>query len=72
MSWKSKLHKKINGKWNIGDEFTLKEVYKFEDFFEKEYPKNKTVRASIRRNLQEIRDDGYIKFMDKGVYKRIK
>ncbi|MFW6009182.1 MAG: hypothetical protein ACOCP8_07975 [archaeon] len=72
MNWKDKLHHKIINNWDIGEEFMLEDVYKFEEYFRKQYPNNKTVRASIRRNLQKIRDDGNIKFLGEGKYKRVK
>ena len=50
--------------------FTLDEVYQVAvgslQFF---YPKNNTVSASIRRNLEELRDDGCIQFVNyNGLY----
>jgi len=33
------------------------------------YPKNNTIKASVRRTLQEIRDEGYLIFISRGVYK---
>jgi len=73
MSWKSKLQNKVNENWERGEVFTLLDVYnKLENFFESEYPQNKTVRASIRRNLQELRNDGHIEFLGNGEYKRVR
>jgi predicted transcriptional regulator len=39
-------------------------------FLEK-YPNNNTIRGSIRRNLQELRDLGLIKFLGNGKYKKL-
>lgn len=52
-------------------EFSLSDVYVHEDIFSKKYPNNNTVKASIRRNLQELRDLGLIKFLGNGKYKKL-
>lgn len=52
-------------------EFTLSEVYQFEGAFKKQYPNNNTIRNSIRRNLQELRDMGLIKFLGSGRYLKL-
>lgn len=51
--------------------FSLAEVYKYEQIFQNNYPSNNTIRDSIRRNLQELRDLGLIKFLGNGVYKKL-
>jgi len=62
----------IEEKWNIGETFELEEIYVFETHFSKLYPENKTLRASLRRNMQDLRDDGSIEFNNRGSYKRTK
>lgn len=52
-------------------EFSLAEVYRYEEIFQSNYPNNKTIRDSIRRNLQELRDLGLVKFLGNGVYKKL-
>ena len=54
---------------NFDDEFTSKEIYTFEPILKALYPNNNTVQASIRRNLQKLRDNGKIVFLDSGRYK---
>ncbi|PKM92159.1 MAG: restriction endonuclease [Euryarchaeota archaeon HGW-Euryarchaeota-1] len=51
------------------EEFTLQEVYAFEDELKAKHPKNKHVKDKIRQQLQFLRDKGYLKFLEKGVYK---
>lgn len=53
--------------------FTLQEVYEHVPKLEKMYPNNNTIKASIRRNLQELRDKGLITFIEnnKGTYQLI-
>jgi HKD family nuclease len=54
------------------DEFVLSDVYSFAPRFEKRYPNNHTVRDSMRRNLEEFRNLGLIKFVDNdGKYKKL-
>jgi len=52
-------------------EFTLDDIYNLENYFRKDFPNNNTVRASIRRNLQELRDLGLLKFCGDGKYKKL-
>lgn len=51
--------------------FSLAEVYEYEQIFQTNYPNNNTIRDSIRRNLQELRDLGLIKFLGNGIYKKL-
>lgn len=52
-------------------EFSLSDIYVHEEIFSKKYPNNNTVKGSIRRNLQELRDLGLIKFLGNGKYKKL-
>lgn len=60
MSCIDKLNKK---------EFTLDEVYNFEDILRQKHPDNKHIKDKIRQQLQFLRDKGYIEFMSRGVYR---
>ena len=69
-SWKEKLLFILRFHFSHRQFFTLDEVYKVAvgslQFF---YPENNTVTATIRRNLEELRDDGCIQFVDyNGLY----
>ena len=44
--------------------FTLEDMYRFESELAKKFPENHTIRSSIRRSLQALRDDGYLVFVD--------
>lgn len=44
-------------------EFTLKDIYKFEDAMHKAFPRNSHIQPKIRQQLQELRDLGYIEFL---------
>lgn len=52
-------------------EFSLSDVYLHKGIFLKKYPNNNTIEGSIRRNLQELRDLGLIKFLGNGKYKKL-
>jgi len=54
------------------EEFGLDGIYKFEQALYKKHPDNKNIKAKIRQQLQFLRDKGYIQFVDRGKYKKIK
>lgn len=54
------------------EEFTLQDVYFFEDELSKLHPENHNIKPKIRQQLQILRDRGFIEFIDKGKYLRIK
>lgn len=66
-AWHEKLYELIIR--NFNDEFSLNDLYNFESLLQEHYPENNTIRASIRRNLQKLRDDGKIEFLTPGKYK---
>ena len=69
-AWYEKLYEIIIR--NFLDEFTLADLYCYESLLKEQYPENNTIRASIRRNLQKLRDNGKIEFLNNGKYKIIK
>ena len=52
-------------------EFTLGEMYAFEDVLSTAHPANNNVRAKIRQQLQVLRDRGVIEFVDRGRYRKV-
>ncbi len=50
-------------------EFTLNEVYAFENLLSKKHPDNRHIKDKIRQQLQVLRDKGYLSFVNKGKYK---
>jgi type II restriction enzyme len=52
-------------------DFTLNEIYKFEDILRKLHPENNYVKDKIRQQLQVLRDKGYLMFTNRGNYKII-
>ena len=65
--WHEKLYDIIVH--NFQDEFTLPDLYRFEPLLKEQYPENNTIQASIRCNLQKLRDKGKIEFLQSGRYK---
>lgn len=52
-----------------GDEFTLREVYGYEDVLSERHPDNNYVRAKVRQQLQVLRDRGVLEFLGGGEYR---
>lgn len=50
-------------------EFSLDDVYAFEQKLSTIYPNNKNVRPKIRQQLQFLRDRGYLEFVSRGYYR---
>ncbi len=53
------------------NEFTLKDIYQFENTLKARHPNNKFIKDKIRQQLQILRDKGIIKFLGRGKYKKI-
>ena len=53
------------------DEFTLAEIYRFEDELSRRHPGNNFVKDKIRQQLQVLRDKGYLDFVTRGRYRII-
>jgi len=53
------------------NQFSLDEVYGFENELSDVHPGNRHVRAKIRQKLQVLRDNGYLDFVGRGIYKLI-
>jgi type II restriction enzyme len=54
------------------DEFSLNEIYQFEENLSEKYPNNNFIKDKIRQQLQLLRDKGIIEFVGKGKYKKVK
>lgn len=50
-------------------EFTLADVYAFEDRLRQLYPTNRHIKEKIRQQLQVLRDRGYLDFVSRGLYR---
>jgi len=55
---------------NFGNgEFTLLDIYRFEEQLANKHPKNKHIKDKIRQQLQILRNKGYLDFIERGKYK---
>jgi len=52
------------------EEFSLTEIYNFENEMQKKHPRNLHVRDKIRQQLQILRDGSYLEFLGRGKYRR--
>ena len=52
-------------------EFSLSDIYGFEEKLNKIHPKNKFIKDKIRQQLQKLRDIGLIQFLGNGNYKKL-
>jgi len=50
-------------------EFTLADIYRFEQELQKIRPNNRHIKAKIRQQLQVLRDAGYLEFQGRGNYR---
>ena len=50
-------------------EFTLDDIYKFENYLGELHPENNHVKAKIRQQLQVLRDAGVLEFLGRGKYR---
>lgn len=53
------------------ENFTLDDVYKFEEKLKLKYPNNNFIKDKIRQQLQVLRDKGIIEFLGRGKYKKV-
>ena len=51
-------------------DFSIKDIYSFEDELQARHPENHFVREKIRQQLQILRDKGFIDFTHRGYYRK--
>jgi type II restriction enzyme len=51
--------------------FSLQDLYNFEKYLKIKHPENNNIQAKIRQQLQDLRDNGYLKFTHRGNYEVI-
>lgn len=72
MTWDKKLHEEIAKRHEVGEDFTIEELYDLEDKFKRWYPNNRHILETLRDVIQNLRDKGLVKFVDnEGKYRRI-
>ena len=50
-------------------EFTINDVYSFEEYLSRLHPENKHIKDKIRQQLQTLRNKNYLDFISKGLYR---
>jgi type II restriction enzyme len=50
-------------------EFSLQELYRFEEALKQTYPSNQHIREKMRQQLQILRDKKFLEFLGRGVYR---
>jgi hypothetical protein len=68
VTWKELMHDVVAG---LPTDFTLAEVLKLRQRFERAFPNNRFVDAKIRQSLQVLRDQGILRFISPGRYQRL-
>lgn len=53
------------------EDFSIEDMYYFEEKLSKKYPNNHHIREKIRQQLQVLRDKGILEFKGKGQYRKI-
>jgi len=70
-TWDSELRDLIQQTWKSGQTFSLADVYRFENHFQRLYPSNAHIQDKLRQTMQHLRDDGFVEFVDDvGTYRR--
>lgn len=56
----------------LNTDFSLKELYAFEDWLSVKHPENNHIKDKIRQQLQILREKGLLEFINAGTYRLIK
>ncbi|HYL27160.1 MAG TPA: hypothetical protein VEW74_04940, partial [Candidatus Nitrosotalea sp.] len=67
-TWKDLMHEVVLG---LPRDFTLADVLRQRQRFERHFPNNRFVDAKIRQSLQVLRDQGMLRFVSPGHYQRL-
>jgi type II restriction enzyme len=51
------------------NQFTLSDIYQFENYLKLKHPENNNIQAKIRQQLQILRNKNYLRFESRGKYK---
>lgn len=55
-----------------GECFCLDDIYSFENILKAKHPDNRFVKDKLRQQLQLLRDKGFIEFLNRGHYRKLK
>ena len=68
-SWQKDVFEIINE--FDSDLFNVQEIYLYKNMLKMRHPNNNNIEAKIRQMLQQLRDMGFIRFVNRGCYKRL-
>jgi hypothetical protein len=72
ISWPESLKRLIAFHADVGGTFTIEDLYSHESSLARRYPDNRHIRETIRDKVQDLRNEGYIEFLDnQGTYRRL-
>ena len=58
-------------RWKIGEQFTSRDLYRFENGLRHSFPLNSHITDKLRQMMQTFRDEGFVTFVDDlGTYAR--
>jgi len=70
MTWRQEILEIVR---KLPEKFTLQDMYAYNPQLKRKFPKNNNIEAKIRQQLQYLRDDGLIQFVDdRGTYRKRK
>jgi type II restriction enzyme len=52
-------------------QFTLEDMYKYENELKIKHPQNNNIKPKIRQQLQFLRDKGFVEFLGNGKYIKV-
>src|SRR5579863_8812157 len=67
-TWRDLIDDVIQG---LPRDFSLDDVRRYESRLSAEYPQNRNIDAKIRQTLQILRDQGVLRFLGHGKYRRL-
>lgn len=56
----------------VGDTFCLDDIYSFEKILKAKHPDNNFIKDKLRQQLQMLRDKGFVEFLGRGHYRKLK
>ena len=70
MTWNKEIETRIKRRFAPHERFTIEDLYDLEEEMARLYPQNRHVRETIRDVVQQLRDCGFLEFLDnQGTYR---
>jgi Dam-replacing family/Dam-replacing HTH domain len=68
LTWKDLMHEVVSG---LPRDFALADVLAKRELFQRHFPNNRFIDAKVRQSLQVLRDQGVLRFVRPGRYRRL-